>query len=129
MIGFEEEYLDILQNIEFGIVSVYQQYPDLTDLNVVFALESLIEQYTAEKIGRVPRQTSLTDKEHFIFNNVQQICEWRLGRKSLSKKINVKPRSIEEIIQCLKRILKSVQKWNKYYGKQGYLTFVSKYIR
>ena len=28
---FEEKYLDVLQNIEFGIVNVYRQHPELRD--------------------------------------------------------------------------------------------------
>jgi len=36
--------------------------------------------------------------------------------------------SLDEIIQCLKRILKSVEKWNKHEGIQGYLRFVSQYV-
>ena len=30
---------------------------------------------------------------------------------------------------CLKRIRKSVQRWNKEGGRQGYLTFVGRFVR
>jgi hypothetical protein len=34
-----------------------------------------------------------------------------------------------EIVTCLKRILKSAKKWNKRYGRLGYLTFIGKYFQ
>ncbi len=34
----------------------------------------------------------------------------------------------DEIIACLKRVKKSVQRWNKHGGRQGYLNFVQQYV-
>lgn len=67
-----EKYQDVLQNIEFAIVSIYRENLEMPITN---------------------------------------------------------PTSLDEIIQCLKRILKSVEKWNKHEGIQGYLRFVSQYVR
>jgi hypothetical protein len=36
---------------------------------------------------------------------------------------------VDVIIACLKRIRKSVEKWNKQGGRQGYLTFVEQFVR
>ncbi len=133
---FEDKYLDVLQNIEFGIITVYKQYQDLSDYDVMRALESIIDHYIAEKLGRLPRQFSLSDKEDLICKNVKQMCEWRLGRttigvdKNNQEEISINDsKTIDEIIDCLKRILKSVNKWNKRGGRQGYLKFVSQYIK
>ncbi len=38
---FEDNYLDVLQNIEFGIIAVYKQYQDLSDYDVMRALEAI----------------------------------------------------------------------------------------
>ncbi len=64
------------------------------------------------------------------------MCEWRLGRttigidKNIQEEISINDsKTIDEIIDCLKRILKSVNKWNKREGRQGYLKFVSQYIK
>ena len=37
---FEEEYLDVLQNLEITIVYNYENYPDLADWNVDRVLEA-----------------------------------------------------------------------------------------
>jgi hypothetical protein len=39
-----------------------------------------------------------------------------------------KPLQADEIVACLKRIIKSLQHWNKYGGRQGYLQFIEQYI-
>ncbi len=36
--------------------------------------------------------------------------------------------SLEVIVACLKRIRKSIQKWNKRGGRQGYLTYVHQFL-
>ena len=38
------------------------------------------------------------------------------------------PISPEEAVLCLKRIRKSIARWTKVGGRQGYLTFVSQYV-
>jgi hypothetical protein len=35
---------------------------------------------------------------------------------------------VATMILCLKRLVKSVQKWNKQGGRQGYLDFMSPYV-
>ena len=40
----------------------------------------------------------------------------------------LRPLSLDEVIACLKRIRKSVQKWNRQAGRRGYLQFVAKYV-
>jgi hypothetical protein len=57
----------------------------------------------------------------------------RIGTGALVTKegeeVIVGDKTVEEILECLKRIQTSVKKWNKHYGRQGYLTFVEKYIK
>ena len=45
----EEQYEDVLQNIEFAIVSSYREYPDLSDYGVMRALEALMDVYCSGK--------------------------------------------------------------------------------
>ena len=47
----EEEYLDVLQNIEFAIVSTYHGHPEMVDAHVIRALEAVIGSYRAEMAG------------------------------------------------------------------------------
>ena len=47
-INVEEDYLDILQNIEFAIMSVYRDNPLLVDFDVEAAINALISLYHAQ---------------------------------------------------------------------------------
>ena len=63
------------------------------------------------------------------------MCEWRLGREQLFTEggqqldADMIPRTVDEIIACLKRIQKSIRRWNKVGGRQGYLSFISEFVR
>jgi hypothetical protein len=37
--------------------------------------------------------------------------------------------TVAEILACLRKVRRSVDKWNKRGGSQGYLQFVQQYIR
>ncbi len=131
----EDQYIDVLQNIEFGIVMTYKDHPEMSDYDVIRMLEALIDKYAAEKIGRQARRILLSQVERTLFENVHRMCEWRLGRGTLTdvpekaKEMAPEPKSIDEIVLCLRRILKSVKRWNKDGGRQGYLKFVMHYVR
>ena len=58
--GFQETHLDVLQNIEFAVVSVYRDHSTLLDYSVMNALDALIEIYRAESRGHTLREISLT---------------------------------------------------------------------
>ena len=129
----EEEYLDVLQNLEFAIVSVYKEQRDLRDLQVMRALDSLIELYRAESRGHQPKQHNLPEQENLVFERVKSMCEFRLGRENsgvdapdilLGGTITV-----DEILSCLRKIQRSVERWSKRYGKQGYLQFISEFVK
>jgi hypothetical protein len=132
--NIEEEYLDVLQNIEFAIVSVYQQHPELVDFEVEQALSALIRAYGLEQQQRTPGPAALKPLEQEVYDRVRAMCEWRLGRTELGGVETPRGHSapaalsLEEVIACLKRIRKSVQKWNRRGGRQGYLQFVSGFV-
>jgi len=129
--SFEEKYLDVLQNIEFPVQVIYKSHPDLTDYDVLFAVEALIELYTAEERKRKPRDFKLSGKSIEVYEGVMEMCELRLGR-SISDNIEDKdapePLSISEMINCLKTIKNSINKWTKSSGRQGYLNFVKEFM-
>jgi hypothetical protein len=133
--SFEDKYLDVLQNIEFGIVRVYQQHPELTDWDVLDAVGALIRCYTAEARGKPRPKIRLSNLSHLVFDSVEAVCEWRLGREQLflddGEPLDTKmiPKTEDEIIACLKRVQKSIRLWNKKGGRQGYLNFISEFVR
>lgn len=129
--SIEEQYQDILQNIEFAIVQEYQRDRTLLDYDVADALEALIRMYRSEQGGGSPPLPRLAERPKVVFEAARVMCEWRLGRAQMGDQQMPKieePITIGEMIDCLKRIEKSVRRWNKQNGRQGYLNFVSKYI-
>lgn len=126
-----EKYLDVLQNIEFGIVSVYHKQNELNDYEVMNALDALIDAYRIEIRGHTPKEYSLTAKESLVFSEVREMCEFRLGRKNLDETslAILEQKTTEEILLCLRKIRKSVERWNSHGGKQGYLNFVKEYVK
>ena len=131
----EDQYIDVLQNLEFGIVLTYKDHREISDYNVMRALEALIDRYTGEKVGRPQRHFLLSNVELILLENVRRMCEWRLGCWTLTddpQKAEVAtptPKTIDEIILCLKRVLKSVKRWNKSGGMRGYLDFIVQYVK
>lgn len=134
MANFEEEYLDILQNIEFAIVNVYRSEQALSDYDVSKILNILISEYQAELAKRSFSKPNLSLLQERLSKSVKHICEWRLGREVIDKKEkhlqtkNFETISTEEIIACLKRIRKSVETWNKRGGQKGYLQYIDQFL-
>ena len=134
MPDFEDEYLDVLQNIEFAIVSVYRQNTELTDYDVDKVLNALIRAYQAEQKQRAITKPNLSALAEQVYAGVQSMCNWRLGRESMelgdhnSKMPAPEPITVEEVIACLKRIRKSIKRWGRVGGRQGYLQYIDQFI-
>ncbi|HJZ50300.1 MAG TPA: hypothetical protein VKE41_24185 [Roseiflexaceae bacterium] len=135
-IPFEQQYEDVLQNIEFAIVSTYRERPqEISDWSVEAALDALIRAYGAEHTGRTPPSARLSEVEQLIYDRVRRMCEWRLGHEQLLAEQappamrEIEAKSLDEIVACLKRVRTSVKRWHKAGGRRGYLDFVSKYVR
>ena len=129
---FEEEYEDVLQNIEMSIIQVYRQHPELVDWEALGAIESMIQAYTAEARGIPVSPRTLIGLSGEVAESVRATCEWRLGRRALvtedGEKIEPSAKTLDEIIACLKRIRKSIRHWGKRGGRQGYLVFVAEFL-
>lgn len=132
MANFEEKYLDVLQNMEFAIVSIYRRHPELVDYDVEQALRTLLLEYQDQQRNRPAREPRLDALAQQVYEGVKQMCEWRLGRESLDANkvipVTSSPLTIDEVLACLKRIRKSVQLWKREGGRQGYLQFIDGFI-
>ncbi len=130
----EEQYLDILQNIEFAIIQDYRENPNLIDMDVRDAVDALLRVYGAEERQYRPPVVQLAEKPARLFEAVKDMCEWRLGRPTQSlqageaSEVHTEPVTVGEILICLKRIQKSIRRWNKQGGRQGYLDFASQFL-
>jgi hypothetical protein len=127
----EEQYLDVLQNIELAIVTTYREHPEMTDYEVMHVLEVLLDRYKAETLGRSPREHTLSPLEGVLYGAVHEMCEWRLGRGERAEQDSHPPEPVtaEAMMLCLKKILNSATKSNRTGGRRGYLTFIVQYVR
>ena len=135
-----EEYEDVLQNLEFPIMDHFRRYPALLDWEVKRSLEATIEHYRAEYAKRPPRNSHLSNVEQMITECLITVCEWRLGRVDVDAVMGMTEhfayqfnkdnfiKTPEELQKCLKRIIKSVDRWSRVGGKQGYLNFTSQFF-
>jgi len=129
----DDEYLDVLQNIEFGIIRVFRADRSLLDLDAKDAVAALIRHYRAEEEHRSPPDVRLGAQAQRIFDSLLPICEWRMGRQGHSVPAELgaspaAPNTLDDISTCLRRIQKSIDFWNKRNGRQGYLSFVAAYV-
>ena len=100
---------------------------------VVEALEALITWFKRVGQGREQQTPRLSDRAQRVFVEVREICQWRMGMVSLSPNLGKLEEgsricTADEIVACLKKILKSVTRWNREYGRQGYLNFAGRFI-
>ncbi len=129
--SFEEQYLDVLQNIEFIIADLHRDKGDVSDYNVMRALDALIGVYRAESRGHTQKPVKLEGRDLDLFIGVKTICEWRMGRTQPQGSPEEPPEesnSLDEILACLKRVRKSVDYWHKQGGSDGYLRYVSEFV-
>jgi hypothetical protein len=118
------------------IVQTYRKHAELSDYDVLRIIEALIDDYRGNKMGRAPRCRQLSEREHDLMDAMRTVCDWRLGRETESfvgppvpEALPQKPLTLDEIIRCLRRLLKSAERWNKEGGRQGYLNFISQFVR
>ncbi|MBI3798061.1 MAG: hypothetical protein HY268_13980 [Deltaproteobacteria bacterium] len=131
--SFEDRYLDVLQNIESAIVETYREYPELSDRQVRDVVEVLVRSYEVEARGYALPAPKFSSPTKELYENVRSMCNWRLGKEALldergqSPAVEANPKTIKEIIACLKRIRLSI-KTRKGEGRRGYLDFVSQFV-
>jgi hypothetical protein len=132
----EEEYADILQNIEFAIVTAFRKDRTILDQDAQDAVKALVRRYEAELESHAPPNTPLSSRARKIYDSTEPMCEWILGRgpsghpPSLPLPPAEKPRvSTEVLVACLKRIRKSIEFWNKEGGRQGYFNYVTQFVK
>ena len=128
----EEEFQDVLQNIEFAIVSEFRRDRSILDMDAMDAVKALARRYDAEDQGRTPSPPRLTERSQKVYDAAHKACEWRLGRKVQGSPFpdneGMRTISFADMVACLKRLRNSIEFWNKEGGRQGYLSYVQQYI-
>lgn len=129
---FIDEHLDVLQDIESGVVRVYEKRSDLIDYDVEEAYEALIRHYKALDRDHTPPEPSMTEKPQAVYDAIKPICDRRMGTSQdiawLSDTSGGPERSPAELVSCLRELKKSLEGWRKRGGRQGYLDFVAQHV-
>lgn len=135
--ALEDKHLDVLQNIEFMVVSVYREDPTMEDREAIKALDALVQYQRRVAAGQTPTPPeNLSDNEQLAFDRVLEAIAVRRAdapvEEAPKKRVSVllkKSNTFEDIIlACLRKTHKSAVRWNKRNGKQGYLKFVIQYL-
>lgn len=138
-------HIDVLQNLEMIPMMLWRENPELTDYAVERAYDAAFQRYRAEARGRRFEEPVLSGLEAVLLTRLLPICEWRLGRAELpqatdpdeteedtdnvrdEESLSCDPITVEEMVDCLRRLLKSVRRHTKHGGRQGYLHFVRRF--
>jgi hypothetical protein len=122
----EVDHQDVLQNLEAAIVGLYRRHPEMLDYDVDAALEAVLARYAAVQRDRPEPAPPAGELRAALYQGLCAMCDWRLGRAE--GPVPVEPLETDVIVACLKRLRKSVRTWNRNGGRQGYLTFVQRYV-
>lgn len=116
--GLDDRHLDILQSVEASIVHVYHTNYDMRDNDALRALNALIDYYKNIARGYAAETPVFSGVTEEVLQSVKSICDTRLETRE----------DAIAIVACLRKILKSAQRWNQKNGKRGYLQFVENYV-
>jgi hypothetical protein len=128
----EQVYMEVLQTIEMAILDVWHDNPGLLDFDVEDAVGALISRYNARRQGRPPREPAVHGLGQNVYTAMEPICAWWLDEGTIEPALTLglveRPVSLDVMIAGLKRIQKSIRYWNKEGGRQGYLTYVGRFV-
>ena len=128
MAKFDERYADVLQNIEFALMQTYRRHAEMTDWEAHDAVKGLIRTYQANTRGRAAPTLHLNSIAQEAYENVKTMVEWRLGHgqpllpEGQPVDVSMTPKTVDEVIACLKTILSSIELWQKERGRAGIST-------
>lgn len=124
----EEQYEDVLQNIESTFVREYRSSPAFKDFEVDFTLDALISYYRREAAGIPQKPVVLNETRMRMFENVKAVLEHRqIMAAESDRPFSEGDKPVEVYLLCFSRIKKSVKFWSKN-GNRAYLNFVSKFV-
>ncbi len=131
---WQEENLDVLQNLEFAIVEVWRAHPELTDYSALRAYEAARQHYRAEMRGKPAPPSGLTGLDAVAFEELKKMCEFRLGRRTgpppaSGQDVPVTAIPLEHLLACLQELAKSVERHTRSGGRQGYLQFIDGFLK
>ena len=122
IIGNEDNYLDILQNIEFVIHKIYREQGNITDRHVETALDYLIEMGKAQMELPSKFLTKLPPNVENIVDAIDGILEMR-------ERFTKNKEQLIDRLKCVHRILDSVRTHYNSNDDCRYLNFIGQFVR
>ena len=115
----DDKHIDVCQNLEVGLKAQYEQNPNLTDTQCMFALENA--KIAIKKEFGYAKNEKVTKMPE-----AQGIIEWcvDIGKQRIDKVNNL---TLKEYVNRIEKIIKSVNRHSKY-GNRGYYEFIKKYV-
>src|SRR6185295_15708672 len=104
----DDPNLDVLQNIEFAVVQVWNGNPAMTNYAVMRAYDAALGFYGAIAREHAPKRLSLTGLDAKLFGEIQNVCEWRLGRAAGPTGQEAPVGTVLVLWSCLRKLRKSV---------------------
>ncbi len=123
-----KDHLDVLQNIEHAVLEQWRQTPTINNYNAMRAYDAAISYYGALARELPPKPHGLTGLDASLFEAVEQVCEWRLGHTPSPEGLEVPALPLEDLVACLRKLRKSVDRWTREGGRQGYLEMLDRFI-
>ena len=121
LIQNEDQYLDILQNIEFTLYQLYQKYETITDKDVETALDYILEMGKAQMNAPAKFLTELPFKIQAIVDAVDDVFAQRESFTGAEEKLIVK-------LKCIYRVLDSVRTHYSPNDDCSYLKFIGHFL-
>ncbi len=115
----DDEHIDVLQNIEFGLKQEYERHPDLTDAVCVFALENarvaVRQQFGMNKSQKVTKHPLAAG----IIEWCVQVANERIGK--------INDLTLAEYLARLEKVKRSVARHSDG-GQRGYYEFIRNFM-
>ena len=130
----EEEFENVMMNIEMQVVDIARQNPKMTDWDVEKVYNALLKKYRAILKGRDVKEVSLGAPSDDLYFQVESVCDWLTGDAGFQNKdgddveLGLEKVSHEDMVACLKRLRKSLKMWTKEGGRAGYINYISEFI-
>lgn len=122
--------------IEFAIISIYRSRPEMTDKDVIAAIERLLETYQARLENRQYTPPSPTGVIDELYGMVLGMCEWRMGTGVLVDEDDepientLELVTVADVVACLRIMHRNIRFWARQSVTQTeYLTFTSRFMR
>ncbi|MBF0241022.1 MAG: hypothetical protein HQK64_00900 [Desulfamplus sp.] len=122
IVGNEDKYLDILQNIEFIIHKIYIDKRNITDKHVKTALDYLIEMGKAQMDLPSKFLTELPPNVQNIVNAIDGVFQSR-------EVFTNNTEQLMDRLKCIHRILDSVKTHHNPKNDFSYLDFIGHFLR